>query len=104
MMPELNGFQFLEELSHRGIHTPVVMMTGYSTVENAVKSMTTTGAVDYIPKPFTADEITHGNPAAASVASSCWTMLNRPASPAAMPWVTFPAPPITTSLDMSVGH
>lgn len=57
MMPELNGFQFLEELSHRGIHTPVVMMTGYSTVENAVKSMTTTGAVDYIPKPFTADEL-----------------------------------------------
>jgi CheY-like chemotaxis protein/glycine cleavage system H lipoate-binding protein len=57
MMPELNGFQFLEELSRRGIHTPVVMMTGYSTVENAVKSLTSTGAVDYIPKPFTADEL-----------------------------------------------
>jgi CheY-like chemotaxis protein/glycine cleavage system H lipoate-binding protein len=57
MMPELNGFQFLEELAHRGIRTPVVMMTGYSTVENAIKSLTTTGAVDYIPKPFTADEL-----------------------------------------------
>jgi len=57
MMPELNGFQFLEELAHRGIRTPVVMMTGYSTVENAVKSLTSTGAVDYIPKPFTADEL-----------------------------------------------
>lgn len=57
MMPELNGFQFLEELASRGIPTPVVMMTGYSTVENAVKSMTSTGAVDYIPKPFTADEL-----------------------------------------------
>jgi len=57
MMPELNGFQFLEELSKRGIHTPVVMMTGYSTVENAVRSLTATGAVDYIPKPFTADEL-----------------------------------------------
>ncbi|MGA9573592.1 MAG: response regulator [Lysobacterales bacterium] len=57
MMPELNGFQFLEELSRRGIQTPVVMMTGYSTVENAVKSLTSTGAVDYIPKPFTADEL-----------------------------------------------
>lgn len=57
MMPELNGFQFLEELSKRGIHTPVVMMTGYSTVENAVKSLTSTGAVDYIPKPFTVDEL-----------------------------------------------
>lgn len=57
MMPELNGFQFLEELVHRGIHTPVVMMTGYSTVENAVKSLTSTGAIAYIPKPFTADEL-----------------------------------------------
>jgi CheY-like chemotaxis protein/glycine cleavage system H lipoate-binding protein len=57
MMPELNGFQFLEALSARGIHTPVVMMTGYSTVENAVKSLTTTGCMDYIPKPFTADEL-----------------------------------------------
>ena len=57
MMPELSGFQFLEELSKRGIQTPVIMMTGYSTVENAVKSLTSTGAVDYIPKPFTADEL-----------------------------------------------
>ena len=57
MMPELSGFQFLEELSKRGIQTPVVMMTGYSTVENAVKSLTSVGAVDYIPKPFTADEL-----------------------------------------------
>jgi glycine cleavage system H lipoate-binding protein len=57
MMPELNGFQFLEELVRRGIRTPVVMMTGYSTVENAIKSLTSTGAVDYIPKPFTADEL-----------------------------------------------
>lgn len=57
MMPELNGFQFLEELARRGIQTPVVMMTGYSTVENAVKSLASTGAVDYIPKPFTADEL-----------------------------------------------
>jgi len=57
MMPELSGFQFLEELSKRGIRTPVIMMTGYSTVENAVKSLTSVGAVDYIPKPFTADEL-----------------------------------------------
>jgi CheY-like chemotaxis protein/glycine cleavage system H lipoate-binding protein len=56
MMHELDGFQFLEEIASRGIHTPVIMMTGYSTVENAVKSLST-GAVDYIPKPFTADEL-----------------------------------------------
>jgi CheY-like chemotaxis protein/glycine cleavage system H lipoate-binding protein len=57
MMSGLDGFQFLEELERRGIKTPVVMMTGYSTVENAVRSLTSTGAVDYIPKPFTADEL-----------------------------------------------
>jgi CheY-like chemotaxis protein/glycine cleavage system H lipoate-binding protein len=57
MMPELDGFQLLEELARRGIQTPVIMMTGYSTVENAVKSLSSTGAVDYISKPFTADEL-----------------------------------------------
>jgi CheY-like chemotaxis protein/glycine cleavage system H lipoate-binding protein len=57
MMHELDGFQFLEELASRGIDTPVVMMTGYSTVENAVRSLTSTGTVDYIAKPFTADEL-----------------------------------------------
>jgi DNA-binding NtrC family response regulator len=56
MMQSLDGFQFLEQLAHRGIQTPVIMMTGYSTVENAVKSIAA-GAVDYIPKPFTADEL-----------------------------------------------
>jgi len=57
MMHDFDGFQFLEELVQRGIQTPVVMMTGYSTMENAVKSLASTGAVDYIPKPFTADEL-----------------------------------------------
>jgi CheY-like chemotaxis protein/glycine cleavage system H lipoate-binding protein len=56
MMQGLDGFQFLAELARNGIHTPVVMMTGYSTVENAVKSLAA-GAVDYLPKPFTADEL-----------------------------------------------
>jgi CheY-like chemotaxis protein/glycine cleavage system H lipoate-binding protein len=57
MMPGLDGFQFLEELARRGIRTPVIMMTGYSTMENAVRSLSSTGAVDYISKPFTADEL-----------------------------------------------
>jgi CheY-like chemotaxis protein/glycine cleavage system H lipoate-binding protein len=56
MMEGLDGFQFLEALDGAGIQVPVVMMTGYSTVENAVRSLAM-GAVDYIPKPFTADEL-----------------------------------------------
>ena len=45
MMQELDGFQFLRELDQQGIQTPVIMMTGYSTVENAVKSLAA-GAID----------------------------------------------------------
>lgn len=56
MMQGLDGFQFLEELDRSGIQLPVVMMTGYSTVENAVRSLAA-GAIDYLPKPFTADEL-----------------------------------------------
>ena len=56
MLPDMDGFQLLAALGDRGDHTPVVMMTGYSTMENAVRSLFS-GAVDYIPKPFTADEL-----------------------------------------------
>lgn len=56
MLPEMNGFAFLEKLKEKKLDIPVIMSTGYSTVENAVKSLYT-GAIDYIPKPFMADEI-----------------------------------------------
>ncbi len=36
--------------------TPVIMTTGFSTVENAVHALYA-GAIDFIPKPFTADEL-----------------------------------------------
>lgn len=57
MMPDFNGFEFLDEVANRGIKTPLVMTTGYSTVENAVKSLHQ-GAISFIPKPFTVDEMT----------------------------------------------
>lgn len=56
MMTDLDGFQFLEEAARRGLRTPVVMATGYATLENAVKSLSR-GAADFIAKPFTADEL-----------------------------------------------
>lgn len=56
MMPQMDGFTFLEELQNRKIITPVIMITGYSTVENAVKSLYK-GAIDFIPKPFTFEEL-----------------------------------------------
>jgi CheY-like chemotaxis protein len=56
MLPDKDGFQFLEELYAKQIKIPVIMITGYSTVENAVKSLYN-GAIDFIPKPFTYEEI-----------------------------------------------
>jgi len=56
MMPEIDGFGFLDELHNRKISSAVIMTTGFSTVENAVKSLYT-GAIDFIPKPFTTDEL-----------------------------------------------
>lgn len=56
MMPDGDGFQVLNELQLKNIDVPLIMMTGYSTVENAVNSLYQ-GAIDFIPKPFTVDEL-----------------------------------------------
>ena len=56
MMPEIDGFKFIEELNLRKNDTSVIMTTGYSTVENAVNSLYK-GAIDFIPKPFTTEEL-----------------------------------------------
>ncbi|MCW9066768.1 MAG: response regulator, partial [Ignavibacteriaceae bacterium] len=39
LMPEMNGFSVLEEIQSRKVNIPVIMITGYSTVENAVNSL-----------------------------------------------------------------
>ena len=57
MMPGMDGFQLLDKLKNDHKKIPVVMITGYSTVENAVNSLYK-GAVDFIAKPFTFEEIT----------------------------------------------
>lgn len=56
MMPDGDGFQILDELQKQNINSTLIMMTGYSTVENAVNSLYH-GAVDFIPKPFTMEEL-----------------------------------------------
>lgn len=57
MMPEIDGYALINILRSKKIDIPVIMITGYSTVENAVESLHN-GAVDFIPKPFTYEEIT----------------------------------------------
>ncbi|VAX00471.1 Response regulator of zinc sigma-54-dependent two-component system [hydrothermal vent metagenome] len=55
-MPGMSGFELLGEL--RGIDSdiPVLVMTGYSSVENAVEAMKR-GASDFIKKPFDFEEL-----------------------------------------------
>ncbi|MDP2301287.1 MAG: response regulator [Ignavibacteria bacterium] len=56
MMPGMDGFQFLQEIAQRKIKTPVIITTGYSTLDNTVKALYY-GAVGFIPKPFSFDEL-----------------------------------------------
>ncbi len=50
-MPQASGLDLLETLRQQGIDVPVIIMTGYSSVEHAVLSMRH-GAVDYLTKPL----------------------------------------------------
>ena len=55
-MPGMDGPQLLAEVKTRYPGLPVIVMTAYSTVKNAVQSMRN-GAFDYIAKPFDIDEL-----------------------------------------------
>ena len=55
-MPDVDGFQFLETALKRNALVPVIMTTGYATIEHAVRSLGS-GAVGYLPKPFTEQEL-----------------------------------------------
>ena len=55
-MPGMDGPQLLAEVKLHYPHLPVIVMTAYSTVKNAVQSMRN-GAYDYIAKPFDIDEL-----------------------------------------------
>jgi DNA-binding NtrC family response regulator len=55
-MPGIDGLQVLERVKEKYPDIAVIMITGYSTVQSAVQAMKL-GAFDYIPKPFTPDEV-----------------------------------------------
>ncbi len=56
MMPDRSGMEAVEAIAKDHPDTGVVMFTGFATVESAVQSMKL-GALDYLPKPFTPEEL-----------------------------------------------
>ena len=55
-MPNMDGMQFLAKLKEEHEDMPVIMMTAFGTIDNAIRAMKM-GAYDYINKPFEIDEI-----------------------------------------------
>jgi DNA-binding NtrC family response regulator len=55
-MPGLTGIDFLELLKRDGYDTPLIMLTGYASIEHAVTAIKA-GAIDYITKPVDAQQL-----------------------------------------------
>lgn len=55
-MPEISGTEVLRRIRGMGTETPVIIMTAFGTVKNAVEC-TKLGAVAYLQKPFTVEKV-----------------------------------------------
>jgi DNA-binding response OmpR family regulator len=55
-MPTMDGLEVTKAVKHLRPDIDVVMITGYATIESAVDAMKY-GAMDYVQKPFSADEL-----------------------------------------------
>lgn len=58
MMPGVDGMEVLQHVKERHPGVDVIMMTGLSEIQTAVKAMKL-GAFDYLSKPFDPDELKH---------------------------------------------
>ncbi|MCD6281871.1 MAG: response regulator [Deltaproteobacteria bacterium] len=56
MMPKMTGLELIKEVKARDVSTPVVVITGYASVEMAIDAMKY-GASDFISKPFKMKQI-----------------------------------------------
>ena len=55
-LPDMDGMEVLRLIRETKPETKVIVMTGYASVVSAVESMKL-GVLDYLPKPFTEDEL-----------------------------------------------
>jgi DNA-binding response OmpR family regulator len=56
MMPQTGGIELLKIARERWPETPILIVTGYASIASAVETMKL-GAVGYLPKPFTPEEL-----------------------------------------------
>src|SRR5438445_12726215 len=56
VLPRVDGMAVLKDITALRPEMPVIMITGYASVETAIKAMKM-GAVDYIVKPFRMEEV-----------------------------------------------
>jgi DNA-binding NtrC family response regulator len=55
-MPGLTGLEFLSLLQREGYNIPLIMVTGYASIEHAVAAIKA-GAIDYITKPIRTQQL-----------------------------------------------
>ncbi len=55
-MPEMSGLQLLEKVTTVAPHLPIIFLTAYGTIPDAVDALKA-GAVDYLTKPFDGKEL-----------------------------------------------
>lgn len=55
-MPRIDGIALTRSITSMGLTVPVIVMTGFATIEAAVETMKA-GAADFITKPFNIDQI-----------------------------------------------
>lgn len=55
-MPQISGSEVLRRMKEKNIPTPVIVMTAFATVKNAIEC-TRLGIVAYLQKPFTVEKI-----------------------------------------------
>lgn len=56
MLPQKSGFEIIAQLRARGVNTPILVVSGRTTVEDRVKGLEM-GADDYLVKNFSLDEL-----------------------------------------------
>jgi two-component system, NtrC family, sensor kinase len=55
-LPDMDGMDVIRRVKEGRPDTKVIVITGYPTIPSAIEAMKT-GVVDYLPKPFTYDEL-----------------------------------------------